>query len=590
MSKAKAAKKAEKKTAKKAAKAEKKAAKKEKKSVGAARKMKISDMALAMSKGNRRQAEINPFKVAEHPASVTAGMPTMAQDEALNLAGAWAAAAVSANFSEGVAFLGYPYLSELAQRPEYRRIAETLATEMTRKWVEVQSTGDKDKTDRIQRIEKAMKKLKVRKAFRRVVELDSFFGRGHIFLDFGNADDSEELTTPIGNGDDFSEKKVKKGSLKALRAIEPVWTYPTNYNSTDPLKGNWYKPGSWFVQGREIHASRLLTFVGREVPDLLKPAYSFGGLSMSQMAKPYVDNWLRTRQSVADLISSFSVSGVNMDMSSALGVADATDDHLFRRIDLFNNLRDNRGVMLLDKEEKFFNVSTPLSTLDALQAQTQEHMAAVSGIPIVKLLGISPAGLNASSEGEIRAFYDWIHAFQEHLFRDPLEHVLAFIQISEFGEVDPDITFKFVDLWQLDEIQQAQVRRTDAETGNILIANKTISPAEERQRIAADPEAPYASLDVDAVPVEPISEVDKAAIATNVTNAIAAMANESLIGPALALKELKKASPRTGLFSDITDEDIREAEERLPEEMDDLPDMSAGMNKGQSDDLSRASV
>ncbi|WP_163360700.1 anti-CBASS protein Acb1 family protein, partial [Klebsiella aerogenes] len=74
------------------------------------------------------------------------------------------------------------------------------------------------------------------------------------------------------------------------------------YNTTNPLAADWYKPALWYVQGRPVHATRLLTFVGREVPDLLKPAYSFGGLSMSQMAKPYVDNWLRTRASVADLI------------------------------------------------------------------------------------------------------------------------------------------------------------------------------------------------------------------------------------------------------------------------------------------------
>jgi hypothetical protein len=46
---------------------------------------------------------------------------------------------------------------------------------------------------------------------------------------------------------------------------------------------------------REVHRSRLLTFIGRELPDILKPAYAFGGLSMSQMLKPYVDNRLRSR-------------------------------------------------------------------------------------------------------------------------------------------------------------------------------------------------------------------------------------------------------------------------------------------------------
>ena len=59
-------------------------------------------------------------------------------------------------------------------------------------------------------------------------------------------------------------------------------------------------------------------------------------------------------------------------------------------------------------------MSAPLGTLDALQAQSQEQLASVSGIPLVELLGITPAGLNASSEGELKAYYGRIHDDQEH--------------------------------------------------------------------------------------------------------------------------------------------------------------------------------
>ena len=180
-----------------------------------------------------------------------------------------------------------------------------------------------------------------------------------------------------------------------------------------------------------MHATRLLTFIGREVPDLLKPAYSFGGLSMSQMVKPYVDNWLRVRQSVSDLISTFSTSGIKTDLSQMLS---AGGEQLFKRLVLFNSNRDNQGLMVLDKDtEEYFNVSTPLTTLDQLQAQAQEHMASVSRIPLVKLLGISPAGLNASSEGEIETFDDTINAGQEALIRPNLTRLLHFVQLNALG-------------------------------------------------------------------------------------------------------------------------------------------------------------
>ena len=64
---------------------------------------------------------------------------------------------------------------------------------------------------------------------------------------------------------------------------KPTWSYPGVYNSSDPLAEDFYKPHTWYVFGKEVHRSRFLTLLSREVPDMLKPAYSFGGISMSQL-------------------------------------------------------------------------------------------------------------------------------------------------------------------------------------------------------------------------------------------------------------------------------------------------------------------
>ncbi|EOY8661494.1 phage portal protein, partial [Escherichia coli] len=69
--------------------------------------------------------------------------------------------------------------------------------------------------------------------------------------------------------------------------------------------------------------------------------------------------------------------------------------------------------------------------------QAQEHMFFVSAIPSVKFAGLSPTGLNASSEGEIRVFYDTIAALATRLLKKPLKKVLDIIQLSEFGDIDP---------------------------------------------------------------------------------------------------------------------------------------------------------
>lgn len=441
----------------------------------------------------------NPYKAAQ----------PIAKDEAASqLAMDWDGSAaytgaVAGGIGDGLGFLGYPFLAELTQRPEYRRMSEVIAEEMTREWIRLTYAGDEDKTDRVSKLEAACERYHLRERFQEMATYDGWFGRGQLYIDTGASEDRPELQKPLI----IDRRKIAKGSLRGFVAIEPMWSYPLQYNSDDPLRADFFRPQAWSVQGKSVHHSRLLTFVSRPMPDLLKPAYAFGGLSLSQIAIPYVQNWLRTRQSVSDLIHAFSILILATKMGDTIQ-ADGMAT-LIRRVEMATRFRDNRGLQLIDKEsEEMSNIAVPLGTLDALQAQSQEQMASVSGIPLVKLLGIQPAGLNASSDGEIRVFYDHIAALQAKFFGQNLKRALDIIQLSEFGDIDENIGFEFVPLWQLDEAGEAEVRKADADTDIELINAGVISPEESRRRLAGSPKSPYAGLDVSDVPEPPQDDMN----------------------------------------------------------------------------------
>lgn len=398
----------------------------------------------------------------------------------------------------GTGFIGYPRLAELAQISEYRSVSETTANEMTRQWIEIKSAGEEDNSEAIKQIEECCERLNVRDVFRKAVETDGLFGRGQILVQIKGHDG--KLANPLL----LTEKTIAKGSLKALVNIEPMWTTPAPYNAVDPTLPDFYKPKAWYVMAQEIHASRLFTLISRPVPDMLKPAYNFGGVSMTQLMMPYVERWLRTVDSVSDLLHSFSLSGIKTDMSAILGGSDDGDTNIMLRAELYNRLRDNRGLMLLSKdEEEFFQFNTPLSGLDALLAQSQEQMAAPSHTPLVKLLGITPSGLNASTEGEIAVYYDHIRAMQENLLRDPLDKLLKLVQLHLFGKVNDNITFDFVPLRQMSETELSTIRKSDTDRDVAYIQAGVVSAEEVRGRLAGEPGSGYNGIDVEDVPEMP---------------------------------------------------------------------------------------
>lgn len=424
------------------------------------------------------------------PAGVTA--PVMAADSP--------AYTMAAHAFPGGGFPGFAYLSQLATRAEYRQMASALSTELTREWLEfTDKNEDEDSTtpQKIKEIEKEFERLGVREVIRMAAEHDCFFGRGQIFMNIEGADRNTPLI--------LDPRTVKKGSLRSVTTVEAIWTTPATYNALDPVAPDFYRPTKWFMLGQEVHASRLMTTVTRPLPDILKPAFNFAGLSLSQLAEPYVDNWLRTRQSVSDLLNNFSITALATSMDQVLQGDDDGSD-LFARATLFTATRSNKGLMLLDKErEELVQINTPLSGLHELQAQSQEHMCSVSRMPAIVLTGISPSGLNASSDGEIRIFYDWIAAQQEAHWRSPLEVILKVVQLSLFGEIDPDIGFKFVPLYQMTAKEEAEIREANSRTATAYIDRGVIDASEERERLARDPNSGFMGLDtsVELVPPNP---------------------------------------------------------------------------------------
>jgi hypothetical protein len=68
------------------------------------------------------------------------------------------------------------------------------------------------------------------------------------------SDDAEELKIPLL----IDKGKIDKGTLRGFVVVDPTWVSPVNYNSTNPLKPDFFIPSSWYVMGKLVHASRLL--------------------------------------------------------------------------------------------------------------------------------------------------------------------------------------------------------------------------------------------------------------------------------------------------------------------------------------------
>lgn len=392
-------------------------------------------------------------------------------------------------------FLGYPALAGLTQNGLIRAGVEMIADEMTRKWIDLGTTGEGIETtdDTIVALQKDMSTYHVRELFHDAAQMVHYYGGCLAYIDMG-VEDPVSLMTPLY----LDAGSVRPGTLRGFRLIEPYNVSPGMYNSSNPLSDDYFCPLSWYVLGREVHASRFLYFASTLPPTMLLPAYNFFGIPLAQTVLDVVNHFLQCREAEARLLKKFSLTVFQTDMGDVLN--GFSDNELKKRLAYFVQKCDNDGVMMIDKEENIMKIETPLSGVTDIVRQSMEMVAAYFGEPVVKLWGISPGGFNSTGESDMRNHYDRVASRQEQMFREPLTRVLKILQFNRSGTFNENITATFVPIGDEDENALATVNKTKADTDSVLLQNGVISPEEVRQRLADDAQSGYSNIDVDAVP------------------------------------------------------------------------------------------
>lgn len=386
-------------------------------------------------------------------------------------------------------FPGYGVLSGLSQNSLIRAGVELRTNEMIRKWGEFCRRGEQgeDGDEVIERINADIEKFKIKAKLRKAVSTSGYMGGAIGFFDFG--DKTEDLVYPLT----FDGETIKQDSLKGIRIIEPFLVTPGSYNSVNPMSANYFEPEVWYIQGIPVHSSRLFYVTENELTTLLKPAYNFFGISLSQKVLDAVAHFTSCREAAGRLLKKYSLTTFKTDMSQVL--TGGLDDVLRQRIEYFVQNRDNDGVAVVDKEtEDIVVMTTSLSGVTDVVRQAMEYVAAMFNEPVTKMWGLSPAGFN-TGDNDLQNHYDNIASLQEKMLGEPIKKISAVLQFNAFGKIDKNIIFKFTPLDEEDLHLGIENNKLNAERDTILIDSGIISPEEARQRLINDLNSGYNSLD-----------------------------------------------------------------------------------------------
>lgn len=290
----------------------------------------------------------------------------------------------------------------------------------------------------------------------------------------------------------FNIDGVKEGSYKGIRQIDPYWMMPvlSGAETSDPTDPNFYDPSYWVISGKKYHRSHLIVGRGPEPADILKPAYIFGGIPLTQRIYERVYAAERTANEGPLL----AVTKRTTVLKTNLALAEAQPNRFMARIMKWTEMRDNYGVKTVNTDDNVEQHDTSLADLDSVIMTQYQLVASIAEVPATKLLGTSPKGFNATGEHETKSYHEKLESVQKFLTPLLTRHHELLCR-SEFGRDLPiKHTWNRVDSFTALELAQLnfQKAQTAAVYANDVAA---ISPDEVRTMLKNDALSGYQLTD-----------------------------------------------------------------------------------------------
>ena len=212
-------------------------------------------------------------------------------------------------------------------------------------------------------------------------------------------------------------------------------------------------------QSVRIHHSRVLRFVGRELPQREMERENYWGASELEHIWDELMKRSATSANIAQLV--FQANLTTLKISSfgeilAIGT-DAQKKKVLDAIAQENRMRTSYGIQVLSKDDAMETHSYSFSGLSDVYELFMMDMAGAAEIPATKLFGRSPQGMNSTGEADLRNYYEMIAQLQERMLRPALEKLLPVMAVSCWGYVPEDLEIVFQPVMTTSAVDRAEL-------------------------------------------------------------------------------------------------------------------------------------
>lgn len=350
------------------------------------------------------------------------------------------------------------------------KIVDAVAEDLTRQW-----RSWKAGPRQIAAIDATERQFKVQNLLTRALKMARLYGGSAILIGDGSADPSKEL----------NPESVGKGGLKYLHALSR-WELWASTIIRDPLDPHFGEPEYYMLAdptqgGVQIHPSRIIRFQG--IP-WLELTYTWDGWGFSILERVYetIRNAGAASSNLASMTFETKLDVIKIPNLTQNVTSSDYRERLITRLALANQTKSINNALLLDATEEWDQKTLDLKALPEAIRCFLELAAGAADMPITRLLGTSPKGLNASGDLELRNYYDMLSGKQETDLRPALDR-LDDLLLRHAGVPSGKAWYEWNPLWQMTEAEKAALSLQKAQATQIYATMGAMPPTAMRKGI-----------------------------------------------------------------------------------------------------------
>ena len=313
-------------------------------------------------------------------------------------------------------------------------------------------------SDALQRLQEEIRSTHLRESMLKGLRWGRLYGGAAAIIMISGQEDDMSLPIDINS--------VQIGAFRGLYIVDrwsgiypglelvddnsdPDYGLPEYYEVRNEVDGGSYR----------IHHSRVICFRGTEMPYWEQVAEQWWGTSAIESMYDELTKRDNVAHNIANLTFKANLSVLQVEHLDQMFATTSTihQRRMFAMLQAINTLENSLGIRLVNKGDDIQQLQYSFSGLPEVMDSAMMDMAGATCIPVTRLFGRSPAGMNSTGESDEKMYRQTLEQERAVHITPALERLLPIVCRSALGGFPSGAEFKYPPLLEVSPMEKADI-------------------------------------------------------------------------------------------------------------------------------------